>query len=370
MRQRACKPRNNVGYEIDFLPVGDESKGGDAIAFRYGNLHGLRREQTVGIIDGGYTECGGALVEHVKQYYGTGTADFVVSTHTDQDHICGLKTVLKEMRVGQLLMHLPWDHSAAMERAQTSAFWRSRLNDPARRMLEAALELESIARAQGVEVVEPFAGKGTKDGVFSVLGPTELYYEDLVTELAAEAVETRKLEASKRLVGEDLYNETLRDDGETSLTNNTSVVSILEIDDWKLLLTGDAGIPALTRVVDALEENGFTPGDLRFIQVPHHGSRNNVGPAILDRLLGAKGQSETGAAFVSAPKKNPDNRHPAKKVTNAFRRRATPSMQRKAVRSGITVLTLPVVTVTAHHSHSPFTRRSRTTEARERVDPR
>ncbi|MEU3198812.1 MBL fold metallo-hydrolase [Streptomyces sp. NPDC006996] len=313
-----------MGYEIDFLPVGEESKGGDAIAFRYGNLHGLRREQTVGVIDGGCTECGDALVEHIKKYYGTDKADFVVSTHTDQDHICGLKTVLEEMRVGQLLMHLPWDHSAAMERARTSTYWRNKLNDPARRMLEAALELEAVARARGVEVVEPFAGMSTKDDVFSVLGPTELYYQELVTELAAETVEARKQEAPKRLVVESLYNETLRDDGETSLTNNTSVVTLLEVDGKKLLLTGDAGIPALTHVVDALEENGFSPGDLRFVQVPHHGSRNNVGPTILDRLLGTKGQNEVGTAFVSAPKKNPDNRHPAKKVTNAFRRRGYP----------------------------------------------
>ncbi|WP_019059796.1 ComEC/Rec2 family competence protein [Streptomyces prunicolor] len=313
-----------MGYEIDFLPVGNESKGGDAIAFRYGNLHGLRREQTVGIIDGGYTECGDALIEHVEKYYATDRADFVVSTHTDQDHICGLKTVLEKMRVEQLLMHLPWDHSAAMERARTSSYWRNKLNDPARRMLEAALELEAIARARRVEVVEPFAGVSTKDGVFSVLGPTELYYEELVTELAAETVEARKQEVPKKLVGEGLYNETLRDDGETSLTNNTSVVTLLDVDGKKLLLTGDAGIPALSHVVDELEENGFSPGDLRFVQVPHHGSRNNVGPTILDRLLGAKGQSDVGTAFVSAPKKNPDNRHPAKKVTNAFRRRGYP----------------------------------------------
>ncbi|MFJ8489453.1 ComEC/Rec2 family competence protein [Streptomyces sp. NPDC094038] len=326
-----------MGYEIDFLPVGEESKGGDAIAFRYGNLHGLRREQTVGIIDGGYTECGDALIEHIENYYATDKVDLVVSTHTDQDHICGLKVVLEKMRVGQLLMHLPWAHSGVIERARTSSSWRNKLNDPARRMLEAALELEALARARGVEVVEPFAGMSTKDDVFTVLGPTELYYEALLVELVAtspksleqsiaDAVMRKLLElsAAKGLVEEDLEHETLRDDGETSLTNNTSVVTLLDVDGKKLLLTGDAGIPALTHAVDELEENGFSPGDLRFVQVPHHGSRNNVGPTILDRLLGAKGQSNAGTAFVSAPKKNPDNRHPAKKVTNAFLRRGYP----------------------------------------------
>ena len=40
-----------MGYEIDFLPVGDKS--GDAIALRYGNLFGQRTEQTVVVVDGG-----------------------------------------------------------------------------------------------------------------------------------------------------------------------------------------------------------------------------------------------------------------------------------------------------------------------------
>ncbi|MBF4307570.1 MBL fold metallo-hydrolase, partial [Vibrio anguillarum] len=43
-----------MGYEIDFLGVGEESKSGDAIALRYGNLHGHRDEQTVVVIDGGF----------------------------------------------------------------------------------------------------------------------------------------------------------------------------------------------------------------------------------------------------------------------------------------------------------------------------
>jgi hypothetical protein len=64
-----------MGYEIDFLPVGDESSGGDAIALRYGNLFGPRAEQTVIVIDGDYTDDGEALVAHIKQYYQTDVID-------------------------------------------------------------------------------------------------------------------------------------------------------------------------------------------------------------------------------------------------------------------------------------------------------
>ena len=54
-----------MGYEIDFLSVGDGERSGDAIAFRIGNLSGPREQQFVGIVDGGFTDSGQALVNHV-----------------------------------------------------------------------------------------------------------------------------------------------------------------------------------------------------------------------------------------------------------------------------------------------------------------
>jgi beta-lactamase superfamily II metal-dependent hydrolase len=83
-----------MGYEIDFLPVGDGSSGGDAIALRYGNLHGSRSEQMIIVIDGGYSTTGQKLVEHVQQFYHAEYVDLIISTHPDQDHIGGLEVVL------------------------------------------------------------------------------------------------------------------------------------------------------------------------------------------------------------------------------------------------------------------------------------
>ena len=91
-----------MSYEIDFLSVGEESQSGDAIALRYGNLDGPRNEQRVIVIDGGFSDDGTALVEHIKRYYKTDAVDIVVSTHPDQDHVSGLAMVLEEMQVGQL----------------------------------------------------------------------------------------------------------------------------------------------------------------------------------------------------------------------------------------------------------------------------
>src|SRR5690554_6609825 len=99
-----------MGYEIDFLPVGDD-KGGDAIAVRFGDLMGPRTSQFVVVIDGGYRETGSDLANHIRTFYGTDTVDLVISTHPDCDHVGGLHVLLEQMKVGALWMHQPWNHT-------------------------------------------------------------------------------------------------------------------------------------------------------------------------------------------------------------------------------------------------------------------
>ena len=96
---------------------------------------------------------------------------------------------------------------------------------------------------------------------------------------------------------------------------------MIDFDGDVAIFTGDAGADALHRAADTLDSEGFDYNRLRFMQIPHHGSRRNVTPSVLDRLLGPKGQrTPTKTAFVScAPDGAP--KHPAKKVTNAFTRR-------------------------------------------------
>jgi len=99
-------------YEIDFLPVGEESKGGDAICFRYWDAN---TPPFVGIIDGGTAAAGEKLVEHIQQYYGTKTVDLVINTHPHTDHTSGLYTVLEQLSVKHLMMHKPWEHAVALK---------------------------------------------------------------------------------------------------------------------------------------------------------------------------------------------------------------------------------------------------------------
>ena len=149
-----------MAYEIDFLPVGDGERSGDAIALRFGNLNGPRRGQTIVIVDGGTKESGENLVQHVKRFYGTDAVDLVISGHCDADHTSGLYPVVEQLKVGELWIGI---------RQRTRA------------ALECAYALEKLAKRKGIPVIEPFSG-AIRHPAISVLSPSEEFYR---TQLAA-----------------------------------------------------------------------------------------------------------------------------------------------------------------------------------------
>lgn len=302
-------------YEVDFLKVGAEGKSGDAIAMRFSYGSGW----AVVIIDGGSTDVGQELVEHVRTWYGTSHVDLVISTHPDADHINGLTPVLEQLTVGELFIHQPW----------------SRRSDVSDWGTECAQELVELARSRGISVTEPFTGVSRFGSMLTIVGPSVSYYESLLDEAClgsiraaaasrgvagAVAVAVRKL-AGK--VVEHLPIESLTDLGETTERNNSSVITLLSVDSDRLLLTGDAGIPALTAAADYLGSLPSANEPIALFQAPHHGSRRNLGPTILDRLLGKPSAVRRGEGVVSASEKAP--KHPSPKVTNALLRRGYPA---------------------------------------------
>ena len=91
-----------------------------------------------------------------------------------------------------------------------------------------------------------------------------------------------------------------------------------------ILLTGDAGIRALTSAMDFADATMVPLRELRFIQIPHHGSRRNVSPSLLNRLIGnplPEGQSRSVSLSACVSASGGSKTHPRKVVTNAFLRR-------------------------------------------------
>jgi hypothetical protein len=308
-------------YEIDFLPVESEagpgSKSGDAITMHFSRLDGT---SAVVVIDGGFADTGNSLVEHIGEYYDTDLVDIMISTHPDADHINGLAVAMEQLRVGELLIHQPRLHVG-------------RVTDFSN--IEAVDNLLELAASRKVAISEPFTGVNRMAGQLRILGPTEWYYKELVQQhlddvksgVAASArparpgLLTKGMELLERALAY-LPVETLTDDGETSPRNNTSVITLIRVDGRRLLFTGDAGIPALEYAAEEYEAyvGAFSLAPLSFLQAPHHGSKHNLGPTILNQMLGMPASPfGTPSSFISSAKAS--TKHPSPKVVNALSRR-------------------------------------------------
>ena len=126
-----------------------------------------------------------------------------------------------------------------------------------------------------------------------------------------------------RIIPEDAYWETLREGGTTAAENESSVVLGGVLDGGVILLTADAGLRALEAAANHADAIGLPfQGALRLFQVPHHGSRNNISPSMLDRIIGPMadfGSRVNTWCVVSAGPQ--DDTHPRQVVVNALVRR-------------------------------------------------
>jgi len=328
-----------MNYEIDILDIGTGACG-DSIAIRFGDLNSADpQDHTTILIDGGFKPDHVKINDHFTNYYGHNRIDLVVSTHPDQDHINGLSGVLDNMNVSHLWMHLPWSHSDVISDIKQNSYVSERLNEKLANSLKSSDELSKIAINNGVPITEPFSAETsltTPHGKITVIGPSRDYYKSLLgqfidwrpkskTSNTGLGALEKVLRTLSNFADETFNLETLSDSGSTSPQNNSSAVILIGHDNKKFLFTGDAGIEAIELACAELEYLGHPAGSYTFVQVPHHGSRQNVGPTILNRLLGDKLDQDgnhRGQAYVSSAKDCDD--HPKKSVMNAFRRRGFP----------------------------------------------
>ncbi|GAE86598.1 ComEC/Rec2 family competence protein [Bacteroides reticulotermitis] len=313
-----------LAFEIDFHPVGDGEKGGDAITIQYGRLNSTyNHSQKVIVIDGGTLASGEKIVEHIKTVYNTDTVDLIINTHPDNDHCSGLREVINNLKVKEIWVHRPWlSSNEFLSMFKDGRITSNSLKEKLKDALNIVSEIESLAKSKRIILREPFTGLTFDDGVITVLGPTQDFYKELLPQFRCapepvnESLLSKAFSAVKdtvQMIAEAMHIETLDESGETSPENNSSVVSLFSYAGQKVLFTGDAGIPALKSVIEKASYNGIQLNNLHMLQVPHHGSKRNVSPSVLNSI---KGQS----AYISCPMKG-DPKHPAKKVTNALIRR-------------------------------------------------
>jgi beta-lactamase superfamily II metal-dependent hydrolase len=297
-------------YELDILNAGKE-KSADAITARF------TRPDTGGVahvvIDAGWQDDGDTVVAMLERY-GADKVDIAIVTHPDGDHIGGMGKVFDRFKVDRLLIHRIDQRGGASLPAGP-----------------AVKELAEKAEGLGTSVTEPTPGFSFGGGALTILGPSDSYYEELLAEQlegkVSKAVSLGLREAFKSLTDrilDYLPVEVPFDDGPgCGARNNSSVITLLRLDDRRVLLTADAGVPAVTRALDYADSNGVDAVRPMIVQIPHHGSRRNASSALLDRMLGRIGQESGGVSVVSVVSKD-DPKHPAGRVANAFKRRGYP----------------------------------------------
>jgi hypothetical protein len=308
-------------YDIEVLPIGDAMRSGDAIMFQF-SPPGIAQPVRV-IIDGGFLGDGDRVVETFTTIFDSDEVGLVVLTHPDGDHIGGLGSVVRNLRVHTLAAHRPALHGGSSLRAS-----------------EAVEDLVRVAQQHGVvDVVEPFAGTHAFGQALLVAGPTQEYYEELIQEQVAQEASlvaaTRTAAGSRivqrlaavvlpRLPGELPFD----DAGGDTARNNSAAIIDLRVGDERTLFTSDAGVPALNRAADVIDAWGRADVPIKNFQAPHHGSRHNMDSDTFDRLLGAPRDYQIGNAFVSISGAAADDpRYPSPRVTNACLRRGYPALK-------------------------------------------
>ena len=331
-----------MNCEIEFLPVGSGSKAGDAIVLRYG----YPSSNELMVVDGGNLDSGKSLVEHIRKHFGKDrVVSHVVLTHSDADHASGLREVLRELPVKNLWLHIPWLLAEEARHLFKDKRWSEQgLRDRIKNEYDVISEIVDLGIAAGCKFFYPFTGSNI--GPFRVLSPSRHAYLNLLPQFDKtpdpdqELLESasmwlgqqpsylvklfeKAMAKAQKWVPETWQSERLEDGRATSASNESSVVLYGSFDNNKrVLLTGDAGVEALTWAADYAVASGLPLRQFTFVQIPHHGSRRNVGPTILNRILGPVQPEHSASkfsAYVSAPIE--DDLHPRKMVLNAFARR-------------------------------------------------
>lgn len=292
-----------MAFEIDLLPVGSEKKSGDCIAFRYGDLEAGKKLQTVVVVDGGYASTwADTLKPHLKKYYnceyeGKIHVDLVILSHTDMDHVSGLVEMAKDkdVEIGKIMMHEPWYELSPTwfkDGRITKQSLKERIGDA----FEKALQLSDLTPKADKLSLTPYRHE-INSAFFYILGPSAKFYKECIANCDKTPEKDEKvkdLPQSQSSIGGLEFEEykkghiTWDDSENTSPINESSLIVLFEYKNVKVLLTGDAGKEGLRQAIAFADKNGIKLNDCTIIKMPHHGSRKNVNPEIMDNFIGSK----------------------------------------------------------------------------------
>ncbi|WP_157111679.1 ComEC/Rec2 family competence protein [Nonlabens spongiae] len=332
-------------FEVNMINVQD----GDAIILM---LEKENRNALI-VIDGGYNKYYGKIkrrLEEVLPRFGN-KIDLLVCTHYDNDHLSGVENIIEDYHsiIREIWIHKV-EHSLSEQEKylnqEISRLQESKDDEKSIKEFSAFDSMDFVLEAYKdlVRVVEKIRAYGLEDITkeatrgdflagfeeFSVISPTKKYYDDYLEELKDETYlnETKALLLEhqsedrsefampklteimeEEIVASNPCEHLKKSSKGVSATNMVSIVTLLKIDDRKLLFTGDSGIESFTDQ-GLLDKN---IKDLEFLDLSHHGSKYNTSKELLEYF-----NPET--VFVSA--KNGKNR-PSKNIVRCLNEKRT-----------------------------------------------
>lgn len=235
--------------------------------------------------------------------------DLLIVTHIDGDHIEGIIRLLRDTALGLDIRQI-WFNGIA----QTAAAAPDAVPDYG--VLQGEY-LSALVKKLGIASNIPFEGAAVVAGMRVALpGGAQAYtLSPTATELArlrtqwnseldkaglepdASEAEMARLKAIERLAPprsfapalgaapdvRALANKPFEQD--KAVANGSSIGILFEYDGHRILLLGDAFPEVIEHSVDTLlAQQGLTRLKADVVKLPHHGSRANISPALLDKL--------------------------------------------------------------------------------------
>ena len=105
----------------------------------------------------------------------------MICSHSDKDHVSGLKVILENFKVRKLYMNRPWLYASSLiDNADDGRITEESLVRHLKEKYPFICELEEIAEKNGTKIYEVFQGKIIENQL-TVLSPSkEFYIEKLI----------------------------------------------------------------------------------------------------------------------------------------------------------------------------------------------
>lgn len=273
-------------FEIDVLNVGNA----DAIILRY--IDDIQQEHVV-LIDAGNVGDGKKIINHINEYTDKKSIDLAILTHPDDDHIGGFFEIVENVHIERFWIHDPAKNlttTKLMLEFQGGVYFEKSIHNLFESLTDAKNLLREIDKKGIKRDVQPFAGISAMDmGIpLTVVGPSKDHYQKLLRgfrgiDKLAESLVNRSIKNTQELIQKaDEINQQFRifKTNDYSKENNSSVVLLFEpTPGKKFLFCADAGPSSLK-----LAMKDFKLENLKWLKVPHHGSKYNLTEELIDKL--------------------------------------------------------------------------------------